>query len=204
MFLFKRLKTKRLKIVDSKKKKRFVFLNEKGNILIWYLMMFPVFMGGIGLAVDVSNIAAMRASLQASADAATQGAVSMSQNQASGKPRFNTTAEAQSAVIKIYDANRSGMSQAGRQKESIPFLKCNDFTLEKGEAFMGTPIKPPISKCGFILKSFTYSTTGGPNNGGYLTVTVQEKADTIFLQFLGFDDLTYTITSTARLTNTYN
>jgi hypothetical protein len=54
------------------------------------------------------------------------------------------------------------------------------------------------------MKSFSYSTSGGANNGGYLTMTVQEKADTIFMQFLGINELTYTITSTARLTNTYN
>lgn len=180
---------------------RFPFLNEKGHMLVWYLMMFPVMMAGVGLAVDTANVASMRASLQVSADAATQGTVAMSKNQGSGKPRFSSTAEAKEQALLLYDANRSGMSQAGvKQKEGIPFIICQTAT-NKGK---GSLVTPKGSKCGYTLTEFKYSTTGGINNGGYLTMTVQEKADTIFLQFLGFDDLTYTITSTARLTGTYN
>lgn len=183
------------------KKLLFPFLNEKGNMLIWYIFMLPVFIGAVALAVDVANITAMRTSLQVSADAATQGTVALSKNQASGKPRFNSASEAQQSAIKLYDANRSGMAKAGsRYKESIPFLKCQTSKASSS----GTLITPPNSGCGFTLTEFKYSSTGGLNNGGYVTMTVQEKADTIFLQFLGMNDLTYTITSTARLTNTYN
>lgn len=191
-----------LKQSTQKTRKRiFPFLNEKGNILIWYIFMLPVFIGGVALAVDVANITAMRTSLQLSADAATQGTVALSKNQASGKPRFTSSSEAKASAIKLYDANRSGMSKAGSQyKESIPFLKCQ--TVKASSA--GTLVTPPNSGCGFTLTEFKYSSTGGLNNGGYITLTVQEKADTIFLQFLGMNDLTYTITSTARLTNTYN
>lgn len=185
----------------KKVRKILPFLNEKGNMLVWYIFMMPVFMGAVALAVDVSNITAMRTSLQVSADAATQGTVALSKNQASGKPRFNSATEAKQAAIKLYDANRSGMAKAdSRFKESIPFLQCQ--TSKAGSA--GTLVTPPNSKCGFTLTEFKYSSTGGLNNGGYVTMTVQEKADTIFLQFLGMDELTYTITSTARLTNTYN
>ena len=170
-------------------------------MLVWYIFMMPVFMGAVALAVDVSNITAMRTSLQVSADAATQGTVALSKNQASGKPRFTSSTEAKQSAIKLYDANRSGMAKAdSRFKESIPFLQCQ--TSKASSA--GTLVTPPNSKCGFTLTEFKYSSTGGLNNGGYVTLTVQEKADTIFLQFLGMKDLTYTITSTARLTNTYN
>lgn len=170
-------------------------------MLVWYIFMMPVFMGAVALAVDVSNITAMRTSLQVSADAATQGTVALSKNQASGKPRFNSSTEAKQAAIKLYDANRSGMAKAdSRFKESIPFLQCQTSKASS----TGTLVTPTTSKCGFTLTEFKYSSTGGLNNGGYVTLTVQEKADTIFLQFLGMKDLTYTITSTARLTNTYN
>ena len=183
------------------RRKLFPFLNEKGNMLIWYIFMFPVFCGAVGLAVDVANVAAVRASLQVSADAATQGTVALSKNQGSGKPRFASANEAQAAAIKLYDANRSGMSQAGsRYKEGIPFLKCQ--TAKAGTT--GTLVNPSSSRCGFTLTEFKYSSTGGLNNGGYLTMTVKEKANTIFLKFLGMNELTYTITSTARLTSTYN
>lgn len=178
--------------------KIFPFLNEKGNMLIWYIFMLPVFIGAVALAVDVSNITAMRTSLQLSADAATQGTVALSKNQTSGKPRFNSLAEAQQSAINLYDANRSGMAKAGRVKEGIPFLKCQTVRANN----TGTLIIPPNSGCGFTLTEFKYSSTGGLNNGGYVTMTVQEKADTIFLHFLGMNDLTYTVTSTARLTNT--
>lgn len=162
--------------------------------------MLPVFIGAVALAVDVANITAMRTSLQVSADAATQGTVALSKNQASGKPRFTSATEAKQAAIKLYDANRSGMSQAdSRYKESIPFLKC-----QTSKASSTGTLVIPNSGCGFTLTEFKYSSTGGLNNGGYVTMTVQEKADTIFLQFLGMNELTYTITSTARLTNTYN
>lgn len=180
-----------------KKPKR--FLNEKGNILIFYIFMMPIFLGAVGLAVDMANVAAVRASLQASADAATQGTVALSKNQASGKPRFTSTDEAQQAAVKLYDANRSGMSgNSSRYKEGIPLLKCQ--TASAG----GTLVTPTGSHCGFTLSEFKYSSNGGLNNGGYLTMTVKEKANTIFLQVLGMKELTYTITSTARLTNTYN
>lgn len=185
--------------VSSPQKKRKGFLNEKGNMLVWYVMMFPVFIGAVALAVDVTNIAAVRASLQVSADAATQGAVSMSQNQANGKPRYVSTVDAKNQAIMLYDANRSGMSKAGRYKEGIPFLKCQ--TSSTGN---GSLVTPSNSHCGFTMVSFEYSPDGGLKKGGYLTMTVQEKADTMFMQFLGLDDLTYTITSTARLTNSYN
>jgi Flp pilus assembly protein TadG len=178
------------------RRKLFPFLNEKGNMLVWYVFMFPVFLGAVGLAVDVANVAAVRTSLQVSLDAATQGTVALSKNQATGKPRFTSTALAQAEAIQLYDANRSGMSKAGLYKEGIPFLLCQ--TSKSGS---GTLINPSSSHCGFTLTSFKYSGTGGLKNGGYITMTVQEKADTIFMQFLGFDDLTYTITSTARLTN---
>lgn len=163
--------------------------------------MLPVFIGAVALAVDVSNITAMRTSLQLSADAATQGTVALSKNQTNGKPSFNSIEEAEQSAINLYDANRSGMAKAGsRYKEGIPFLKC-----QKDRAnHIGTLIIPPNSACGFTLVSFNYSPTGSLNNGGYITMTVQEKADTIFLHFLGMNDLTYTITSTARLTNTNN
>lgn len=181
-------------------RKLFPFLNEKGNMLVWYIMMLPVFVGAVALGVDVANITAMRTSLQVSADAATQGTVALSKNQASGKPRFNNSYEAQAAAIKLYDANRSGMAQADKKyKESIPFLKC-----QTSKSGTGVLVTPPNSHCGFTLTEFKYSSNGGLNNGGYITLTVQEKADTIFLQFLGMNELTYTITSTARLTNTYN
>lgn len=187
------------KTFQNGRRKLFPFLNEKGNMLVWYVMMLPVFIGAVALAVDVANITAMRTSLQLSADAATQGAVALSKNQASGKPRYNTAHEAQTEAIKLYDANRSGMSRADeRYKESIPLLKCQNTASE------GVIVKPPYSGCGFTLTEFKYSPSGGLNKGGYVTMTVQEKAHTIFLQFLGMDELTYTITSTARLTNTYN
>lgn len=181
------------------RRKLFPFLNEKGNIVVFYVMMMPVFMGAVALAVDFANVTAVRASLQVSADAATQGTVALSKNQAYGKPRFTSSADARAAAIKLYDANRSGMSQAGNiYKEGIPFLKCQ--TSKSGDGALVNP----NSHCGFTLTEFKYSSNGGLGNGGYVTMTVQEKADTIFLNFLGFDDLTYTITSTARLTNTYN
>lgn len=183
----------------SPEKKRRRFLNEKGNMLVWYVMMFPVFIGAVALAVDVANITAVRASLQVSADAATQGAVSMSQNQANGKPRYLSAVDAKNQAVMLYDANRTGMSKAGSVKEGIPFLKCQTSSTDEG-----TLITPPNSHCGFTMVSFQYSPSGELNKGGYLTMTVQEKADTMFMHFLGLDDLTYTITSTARLTNTYN
>lgn len=170
-------------------------------MLIWYVFMLPVFIGAVALAVDVSNITAMRTSLQLSADAATQGTVALSKNQTGGKPRFDSDMDAEQSAINLYDANRSGMAKAGsRYKESIPFLKCQT----SPSTSKGTLIIPPNSRCGFTLTDFRYSSDGGLNNGGYITMTVQEKADTIFLQFLGMKDLTYTITSTARLTNTNN
>lgn len=184
---------------DNKNRKLFPSLNEKGNILIWYVFMLPVFVSAVGLAVDFSNVSAMRSSLQLSADAATQGTVALSKNQTKEKPRFTSVTEAKKVAIDLYDANRSGMSKAGQVKESIPFLKCQ--TKKSGE---GKLVIPSNSNCGFTLSSFEYSPNGGLKGGGYLTMTVQEKADTIFLRFLGMNDLTYTITSTARLTNTYN
>lgn len=188
-----------IKRKKSRELKRFGFLNERGNILIWYVFMIPVFVGGIGLAVDMTNVTAVRTSLQLSLDAATQGTVALSKNQTSGKPRFLTKSQAQAEAVKLYDLNRTGMSKAGQVKEGIPFLQCQ--TKKTGS---GTRIVPSGSKCGFTLSSFNYHGNGGLKNGGHITMTVTEKADTMFLGMLGFDDLTYTITSTARLTNTYN
>lgn len=189
----------RKKESNSTDKKRYAFFNEKGNILVWYVFMIPIFIGGIGLAVDVANMSAVKSSLQVSLDAATQGTVALSKNQSKGKPRFSTSSAAQAQAVRLYDTNRSGMSKAGYQKEGIPFLMC-----QKSKTGEGKLVIPSGSKCGFTLSSFSYNPNGGLKNGGYVTMTVSEKADTIFLQALGFDDLTYTVTSTARLTNTYN
>ena len=166
--------------------------NERGNMLVWYIFMMPVFLSAVGLAVDTSIMASTKSSLQTSLDSATQGTLALSKNQTDGgKPRM-TTVEAQQSVIRLYDANRSGIYADRTNSEGIPFLKCQ----AGGNA--------PVSKCGFLIKEFKYSGSGNLAAGDYLTVTVQEKADTIFIQFLGFDDITYTMTSTSRLTNSYN
>jgi hypothetical protein len=177
--------------------------NERGNMLIWYIFMMPVFLAAVGLAVDMSIVASTKASLQTSLDAATQGTIALSKNQTSGKPRMSS-AEARASVIKLYDANRSGI-YADKKTEGVPFLKCK---------YSGTGVvSGPQSGCNFIVTKFAYNSNGGLRNAdqgglrsqrdGYLTVTVQEKANTLFLHMLGFNNLTYTITSTARLTNTY-
>lgn len=170
-------------------------LNERGNMLVWYVFMTPVFLGAVGLAIDASLMASTASSLQTSLDAATQGTVSLSKNQASGKPRLSTT-EARNSLIRLYDANRSGMYSDRSNSEGIPFLICQNSG--------ANTVRGSASNCGFKLTEFRYSPNGGLSNGGYLTVTVQEKADTIFLQVLGFNDLTYTVTSTSRLTNSFN
>lgn len=183
----------------QKLKKIKSYLNENGNILVFYIFMFPVFFGAVGLAVDMSNVASMRSSLQASLDTATQGTLSESQNQTSGKPKFASAAAAKAETLRLYDMNRDGMSNAGRVKEGIPFLKC-----QTTPASSGATLVKPASNCPFTMTEFKYSTTGGLNGGGYITITVQEKADTLFLKMIGITDLTYSISSTARLTNSYN
>ena len=192
--MFRSLSAKK---TPRKQRKLFPFLNEKGNMLVFYVLMMPVFLGAVGLAVDTANIAAVRTSLQLSADAATQGAVAASPDQPGGIPRYPDAYSAEQRAIQIYDNNRFGMSQSKGAQNPIPLLKCQ--TSATGG---GTLIIPSTSHCGFTITNFQYNPSGPTN--GYLTMTVQEKANTIFLQVLGFKDLTYTITSTARLTNTYN
>jgi Flp pilus assembly protein TadG len=171
-------------------------LNEKGNMLIWYIFMMPVFLAAVGLAVDTSIVSSNRASLQTSLDAATQGTTALSKNQTDGgKPRL-TNAQARASVIKLYDANRSGIYADRAKSEGVPFIIC--------QPGGGSVVVAPSSKCNFKITTFSYSTNGQLANGGYLTVTVQEQANTVFLKFLGIDTLTYTITSTSRLTNTFN
>lgn len=170
-------------------------LNERGN-LGWWIVMMPVFLAAMGMAVDMANVQAVRTTLQSSLDSATQGAVANSQNQASGKPRYLNSNDARKEVLRLYDINRTGLNDGKRVKDGIPFLICQK---------SGTKVViPDNSKCGFKVTDFKYHSSGGLDKGGYLTVTVQEKADTIFLKILGFEDLTYTFTSTARLTNTHN
>lgn len=176
---------------------------ERGNVLVFYVMMFPVFLALIGLAIDGSVIASTQAQLQSSLDAAVQGTVALSKNQTgtSNQPRLSY-AEAHASVVKLYDSNRSGMySDRANRSESIPFLQCQTSSPSGGSVDLIEP--GPISHCGFTMLPISYSPTGSLKNGGYLTVTVKEKASTIFLQFLGINDLTYTVTSTARLTQSY-
>lgn len=167
-------------------------LNERGNILVWYVFMMPVFLSAVGLAVDTSIMASTKSSLQTSLDSATQGTLALSKNQTDGaKPRL-TSAEARASVVRLYDANRSGIYADRSNSEGIPFLICQGGN------------NAPVSKCGYALTGFKYSAAGALATGDYLTVTVQEKADTIFLSFLGMDNITYTVTSTSRLTNSFN
>ena len=170
---------------------------EKGTILIWYVMMFPVLLAFAAIAIDTSMIYSTRTQLQASLDAATQSTIAMSQNQEGGSPRLSRD-EARNLVLRLYDANRSGLYD-NRNTAQIPFLQCQESPISGGTLV----VVNSGSACGFTLSDFRYSPTGALANGGYLTVTVQEKADTIFLHILGFNDLTYTITSTARLTESF-
>ncbi len=175
--------------------------NEKGSILVFYVLMFPVFLALAGVAIDGSIVASTQAQLQSALDAATQGTVALSKNQTgtSNRPQL-TYNEAKQNVVRLYDANRSGIYSDRSNSESIPFLQCQTSAPEGGATLQTAP----QSNCSFAMYPIKYSPTGNLANGGYLTVTVQEKADTIFLQFLGINHLTYTITSTARLTESYN
>lgn len=181
---------------------------ERGNVLVFYVMMFPVFLALTGLAVDGSIVASTQAQLQSSLDAAVQGTVALSKNQTgTGENPRLTYLEAKQNVVRLYDSNRAGMySDRSSNTGSVPFLQCQ--TYERGETGSLPSINliepGPISQCGFQMLPISYSQNGSLRNGGYLTVTVREKASTIFLQFIGINDLTYTVTSTARLTQSYD
>lgn len=181
-----------------RKKLRLRNPGEKGTILIWYVMMFPVLLAFAAIAIDTSMIYSTRTQLQASLDAATQSTTAMSQNQEGGTPQLSQN-EARDLVLRLYDANRTGLYD-NRNTTQIPFLQCQESPVRGGTLV----VVNTGSGCGFTLSEFRYSPTGSLANGGYLTVTVQEKAETIFLHVLGFDDLTYTITSTSRLTESFN
>jgi hypothetical protein len=168
-------------------------LDDKASMLIWYFLMTPVFISAVGLAIDGSIMAATKSGLQTSLDAATQGTVALYENQKDGGQPTLSQAEATQSIIRLYDANRRGTYSGAKATDGVPFIIC------QGAGAVSAP-----SGCGFIIKDVKYSREGSLTNNGYLSVTVEEKADTIFLGFLGYDDMTYTVTSTARLTNTYN
>jgi hypothetical protein len=163
---------------------------EKGNMLIWYVFMMPVFLSFVGLAVDFSIAVSSRTGLQASLDAATQGTVALSKNASSGKPRLSDS-EARASVVNLYDRNRSGVYAQKGENGGVPFMTCRGTT------------PGPVSGCAFNIADFKYKTDGGlqNTNDGYLSVTVKEEVDTIFLSFLGMDSITISINSTARLSS---
>jgi len=170
-------------------------LDDKASMLVWYLLMMPVFISAVGLAIDGSIMASTKSGLQTSLDAATQGTVALYKNQQDGGQPTLSQGEARSSIISLYDANRRGTYAGAKATDGVPFIKCQG----GGSSAVSAP-----SGCGFVLKDVKYSREGNLTNNGYLSATVEEKADTIFLRFLGVDEITYTVTSTARLTNTYN
>lgn len=170
-------------------------VKETGNVVVFYVIMFPIFFGAFGLAVDTTVATYTRSSLQSNLDAATQSALSRAFNPGIGG---NTTsnpkviaATAKTDTLDVYDTNRA---PAGEQ----PFVTCQTSpTIVEGVSGSPSLIKPTKTNCGFTLYSFNLSSSG---RNAVIEATVVEKSKTLFLTYLGFPEFTYVIKSEARIT----
>lgn len=174
---------------------------ERGNLLIFYVMLIPVFIALLAIAVDTQAAFSTRDNIQSAVDASTQGTLALSKNRTDGNQPSLTQEEARNAFVNLYDMNRAGTNTNGRK---IPFIVCQ--TSNNAVELRGLEI--PASNCGFTVSRFSYSPAtrvGASHTGSYLTVTIQERVSTIFLHTLGtrFDDLTHTVSSSSRLTNSW-
>lgn len=171
---------------------------ERGNSLVFVVLLMPVFFACFGFAIDIAAATMTTSSLQTNLDSATQSVVSQSRNAyANNRPGLSAT-EARNNMIAYYDANRlSGYKNVNKTSNNNPFLLC------QGVAVAPYNIALP-SSCGFKVTSFQYSNTGNLAGGANIRVTVTEKSNTMFLRLIGITELDYSISSDARLGQTFN
>lgn len=160
--------------------------NEDGNLLIWYVCAFFVLMGVFGIAVDMSFNTYSRNTLQNSLDSAVVAAASKTQSTAGGRVVINK-AEAKNTIAGLYTQNR----------KSVPDAVCLSKTKYKvtkrqaGEQYMDA------EKC-WVMTDFKVNTAQGT-----ITASVREYKPNYFMRMIGVPTQEMRLTSTARLTHTY-
>lgn len=160
---------------------------ERGNSFVFVLVLFPTIMVAFGFAVDIAIQNGTVHSLQQEADASSQSVLSQSQNAYRNNQPGLSSSQALKNFIKIYDANRKATTN---NSSNNPFLEC-----QGTKAVYGSTSYALASNCGFVIKSFSY--TSGSN--GTIKVSLQEKSHTVFLGFAQKYDLTYNISTYSRL-----
>jgi Flp pilus assembly protein TadG len=159
----------------------------EATFILWFMLM-PLFLGLMGLGIDVAAANYTKSSLQSALDTATQSAISASRNPPTGTTPQLTSDQARQLIYQIYDTNRYASGKA-------PFLKCqgpNGVPWTEGQ----TRVTPP-SGCGFTLKAYGYT---GANGRNAVNITITEYSSTTFLRFLGINTQKYEIASKAELT----
>lgn len=190
--------------LKSKVQGNFTKIRETGNNIIWFVFMTPLFVALIGVAVDTSAATAMKNNLQNALDAASQSTLALSRPLPGAIYPSLPYNEAYTSFLALYDENRVGIDKRDYTDGGVKFLSCSD-----QRDIAGTNevlIFPQMSGCPFVLKDFNYIPDGGLGTTmeGYLTATVAEKIPTMFLSFLGINEITVTSTTTARLTYSFD
>lgn len=182
---------------------------EGGGMMVLYLLLFPLVFTIFGLAVDTTLATYTQTSIQSNLDAATQSALSRANNPGThgnktDKP-FLSPEETKSNIIRTYDFNRYDSSEQ-------PFLRCQTTpmpsNIKQGEAWKAgngavltsdynAKLVNPPSRCPWTQTEYVFRTH---NNQVSVTMTVAETSNTLFLNYLGFSEFKYYITSEARIT----
>lgn len=192
------MNTKLREMLNERKKNK-----ERGNSLVVYVLWMPLLFGSFGVAVDGAIGIYTNSTLQSAMDTGTQSALSRATNPGTGgnttaNPQL-TTNNAHNYFIQLYDANRTDTGANNKN----PFLICQTSAaaMDTGDSYAKLITSAP-SHCGWTENSFTYDQNQARKTID-LTTRVTEKSAPVFIHVLGIKQVTYHLTSSARVTYAY-
>lgn len=176
---------------------------EKGNSLVVYVLWMPLLFGSFGVAVDSAIGIYTNSTLQSAMDTGTQSALSRATNPGTGgnttaNPQLTST-NAHNYFIQFYDANRTDTGSNNKN----PFLICQTSVAPKdtGDSYAKLITNAP-SRCAWTENSFSVAQNQSKKTID-MTTRVTEKSAPVFIHILGIKQVTYHLTSSARVTYAY-
>lgn len=143
---------------------------ERGNSFLMYILLFPVIFTFFGLALDTGISYYTRVGIQSAADSAALA----------GSTQFNNGAY---FTLNQPRADATAKSIYGDNRKEYPNLLC------------------AYGKQCYSFTSEVYNQNRGSTTtrNNVYRITIQEKSRTLFLNFLGMSDQSYTIKAQARI-----
>ena len=126
-------------------------------VLVWLVVLIPVFFSLAGAGIDVANAVYTRTALQTSLDAAAQSALTQATNGGGATPQL-TKVQAQNAFVQFYGENLDG--------DRLSLLNCAG-TTSKGN-------------CGFDITAFNV-VLNSDKQVTEVDVTVHQSSTPLFL-----------------------